>query len=360
MKKVLILALVLALGLCCLCVVGPAAAEEQSGEGSWADRIAISGAVEAEAGFVSADYNDSTTDDVDESDIVLATVELGLDAEIHKHVSGHVLLLWEEDDTDPIDMDEGYITIEGKDVVPLYLNAGKLYVPFGNYESHMISSPMTLELGETGQSAIQLGVATDWIDASVALFNGDVDETGEDNTIGSYAGAVQFTLPEGTVPNFGLAAGVSYISNLADSDGLGEEIATPDGTIEEHVAGLGAFVHVSFLNMFFLKAEYIGAMDKFKAGELNFDGGEAVEPSAMNVELAVAPLENLEFAVRYAQSEDIKGGIDDTGAFPESQYGFTVAYGLFDGTTLALEYQTGEYENKDAQSVITTQLAVEF
>lgn len=355
MKKVLILAL--ALSLCCFLVAGSAAAEEK---GNWADRIVISGAVEAEAGFVSADYNDSATDDVDESDIVLATAELGLDAEIHKHVSGHVLLLWEEDDTDPIDVDEGYITIEGKDVVPLYLNAGKFCLPFGNYESHMISSPMTSELGETNQSAVQVGVATDWIDASLALFNGDVDETGEDNTTGSYVGAVQFTLPEGTVPNFGLAAGVSYISNLADSNGLGEDIATPDGTIEEHVAGLGAFVHVSYLDMIFLKAEYICAMDKFKAGELNFDGGEEIEPSVMNVELAVAPLDNLEFAVRYAQSEDIKGGIDDAGAFPESQYGFTVAYGLFDGTTLALEYQTGEYENKDEQSVVTTQLAIEF
>lgn len=355
MKKILILAL--KLSLCCFLVAGSAAAEE---DGNWADRIAISGAVEAEAGFVSSDYSDSATDDVDESDIVLATVELGLDAEIHKHVSGHVLLLWEEDDTDPIDVDEGYVTIEGKDVVPLYLKAGKFCLPFGNYESHMISSPMTSELGETNQSAVLVGVATDWIDASLALFNGDVDETGEDNTIGSYVGAVQFTLPEGTVPNFGLAAGVSYISNLADSNGLGEEIATPDETIEEHVAGLGAFVHVSFRDMVFLKAEYIGAMDKFKAGELNFDGGEEIEPSVMNVELAVAPLDNLEFAVRYAQSEDIKGGIDDAGAFPESQYGFTVAYGLFDGTTLALEYQTGEYENKDEQSVVTTQLAIEF
>lgn len=115
-----------------------------------------------------------------------------------------------------------------------------------------------------------------------------------------------------------------------------------------------------FSNMIFLKAEYIGATDKFKVGELNFDGGEEIEPSAMNVELAVAPLENLELAVRCAQSEDINGGIDDAGAFPESQYGATIAYGLFDGTTLALEYQTGEYENKDEQSVITTQLSVEF
>lgn len=188
MKKLLILALASSF---CFFVAISAAAEREGGQGSWADRIAISGAVEAEAGFVSADYNDSASDDVDESDIALATVELGLDAEIHKHVSGHVLLLWEEDDTDPIDMDEGYITIEGKDVVPLYLDAGKFYLPFGNYESHMISSPMTGELGETNQSAIQVGVATDWIDASLAMFNGDIDETGEDNAIGSYVGAVQ-------------------------------------------------------------------------------------------------------------------------------------------------------------------------
>jgi hypothetical protein len=182
MKKFLVMALSVAMG-CCIAMADEMSNAELSdrvknledklgtgGGGGWTDRITISGVVEAEAGFSSTDYNDSATDDVDESDIVLATVELGIDAEVYKHVSGHILLLYEEDENDGnIAIDEGFITIDGKDVVPLYLNAGQLYVPFGQFESHMITDPLTLDLGETSQSAVQVGFANDLFDASIAL-----------------------------------------------------------------------------------------------------------------------------------------------------------------------------------------------
>ena len=327
----------------------------------WTDRITISGVIEAEAGFVNNDYADPGTADTDESDIVLATVELGVDAQIHKHVSGHILFLFEEDENDDnIAVDEGFIALDGADVVPVYLNAGKFYVPFGNFESHMISDPVTLELAETNESAVQVGFANDWLDASISVFNGDVDEAGDDSVIDSYVGSVALTVPEGAIPNLGLSAGVSYISNIADSDALIDELAVTNSVID-YVPAFGAFIHVAFKEMAFLKAEYIGALDNFQAGEFTaIDGGRAIEPSAWNIELACAPVENLEVAVRYAQTDDIFGGIDDAGAFPESQYGLTVAYGLFNSTTVALEYLKNDYENDDEASVVTAQVAIEF
>jgi hypothetical protein len=115
------------------------------------------------------------------------------------------------------------------------------------------------------------------------------------------------------------------------------------------------------MEMVFFKAEYIGALDNFQAGEFtNIDGGNAIEPSAWNLELAYAPVEDLEVAVRYAQTDDIFGGIDNAGAFPESQYGLAAAYGLFDSTTVALEYLKNDYQNDDEATVITAQLAIEF
>jgi hypothetical protein len=373
MKKIMFLSLFCL--FCCFLIAGPVTAEEVSnyelneriknleekiGESDgqeWTNRITISGVLEAEAGFVSTDFADAAQEDTDESDIVLATAELGIDAQIAMHVSGHILFLYEEGENDDnIAVDEGFITIDGQDVVPLYLNAGKLYVPFGNFESHMISDPLTLELGETGQSAIQIGFSNEMLDVSIAVFNGDVDQTGDDNAINSYVGSVQFSLPEDTVANFGLSGGISYLSNIADSDGLEGVVATADGTIEDHVAGLGAFISVSFMDMIFLEAEYIGALDKFQAGELSIDGGTEAEPSAWNLELAYSPVEDLEVALRYGQTDDIKGGE----FLPETQYGATVAYGLFDSTTVALEYLKNEYENNDEQSVVTAQLAIEF
>ena len=65
---------------------------EQKGVlGKWADKITLSGVIEAEAYYEDYDYDDPATDDEDSSDITLATVELGVDVDIIKNVKGHVL-----------------------------------------------------------------------------------------------------------------------------------------------------------------------------------------------------------------------------------------------------------------------------
>ena len=325
---------------------------EQKGVlGKWADKITLSGVVEAEAYYQDMDYDNPATKDDDSSDITLATVELGVDVDIIKHVKGHVLFLWEEDDTEPVDVDEGFITLDGEDVVPLYLNAGKLYVPFGNFESHFISDPLTLELGETRESALTVGYVNEWMDVSVSAFNGDIDETGEDNHIESYVAGASFSVPEKLISNFGIAGGLSYISNIADSDGLEGE--TP-GQIKDYVDGFNAFLSISFMDKIFFECEYLGALDEFEAGELSFDGGKEFQPETWNFELAYAATDRLEVAVKY------EGG-DDLGDFlPEDQYGVAVTFGLFENTSLALEYLHGEFENDDQRDLITTQLAIEF
>jgi len=325
----------------------------------WADKITLSGLIEAEAYYENYDYDTPGKSDDDSSDITLATVELGVDVDITKHVKGHVLFLWEEDDTEPVDVDEGFITLNGADVVPLYLNVGKLYVPFGNFESHFISDPLTLELGETRESALTVGCVNEWMDVSVSAFNGDIDETGEDNHIESYVAAASFSVPEELISNFGIKAGVSYISNIADSDSLQDE--DDDGNeiiigseVKDYVEGLSAFLSISYMDKLFFEFEYLGALDEFEAGELLFDDGKEFQPETWNLELAYAATDRLEVAVKY------EGG-DDLGNFlPEDQYGVAVTYGLFENTSLSLEYLHGEFENDDERDLITTQLAVEF
>ena len=263
-----------------------------------------------------------------------------------------MLLLWEEDDTEPVDIDEAYITLDGEDVLPLYLTAGKMYVPFGNFESHFISDPLTLELGETRESAVRIGFANDWTDVSLSAFNGDIDETDDDDHIKGFVGNATFNVPENALPGIGFAMGVSYISNIADTDGLEGEMV--NGSVKDNVAGFGAFLSASLSDRFFFEAEYMGALDEFEAGELSFDGGRKYQPQTWNVELAMAFSEALTGAVK------CEGG-DDLGDFlPEIQYGAAVSYGLFDNTSLSFEYLYGEYENDDERDLVTTQLAIEF
>ncbi|MFO7971556.1 MAG: LbtU family siderophore porin, partial [Desulfobacterales bacterium] len=228
----------------------------------WADKITLSGLIEAEAYYEDYDDDDSGENDEDSSDITLATVELGVDVDIIKHVKGHLLFLWEEDDTEPVDVDEGYITLDGEDVVPLYLNVGKFYVPFGNFESHFISDPLTLELGETRESALTAGYVNEWMNVSVSAFNGDIDEIGEDNHIETYVAAASFSVPDEVISNFGIRAGVSYISNIADSDSLQDEIDAGVG-IRDYVDGFNAFLSISYMDKLFFDFEYLGALDEF-------------------------------------------------------------------------------------------------
>jgi hypothetical protein len=55
-----------------------------------------------------------------------------------------------------------------------------MYVPFGNFESQIISDPLTLEIGEAGEDALQVGVEVEGFYDSIYTFNGDVTEGGDD------------------------------------------------------------------------------------------------------------------------------------------------------------------------------------
>jgi hypothetical protein len=263
-----------------------------------------------------------------------------------------------EEDTDSIEVDEAFIRLDGEDKLPLFINAGRQYVPFGYFESHFISDPPTVDLGETLESSLVAGYAGDALEISLGVFNGDVNETGEnDDHIDGYVASAVYTAPTGR--NFGFKAGVSYISNIGESDSLQDEDGIDEdagNTIDSYVPGLAAFISANYKEKLFLEAEYVTATDEFEAGELDFDGGRAAQPSAYNLELAYLFTDRLEAGVRVA-------GAQDVGEFlPETLYGVVVNYGLLNNLSLGLEYQYGEFDSVDDKDITTAtaQLALEF
>jgi hypothetical protein len=324
------------------------AVEERVGGDGWLTSVEFSGLIEVEAGHEETSFDAPGVADEDSNDVDLATVEFGIDAQIAPHVTGSALFLYEGED---VTVDEGFITLEGGDVFPGYLVAGKMYVPFGGYESHFVADPLTLELGETGEGAAMAGVVLgdDLVDISVSAFNGKAQEAGDDEAIDSFVAAVV------AAPTDFLALGVSYTSNLGGSDGLSEVLTAPDA-LDSMVGGWCAFATVTLADRITLLGEYLGAIEEFKAGELYAeDDGKERQPAAWNVELGVAILDNLEVAGRYGGSED---GAD---FLAETQYGGVINWGVFDNTNLALEYIHGDFED-DVQETdtFTAQLAVEF
>ena len=310
------------------------------------ERLSFSGLIEVEA---------SATDGYggeDESDIVLATVELGLDAQIADWVNGHILLLWEEDDTEPVDLDEGTITLGNPDKFPLYLTVGKMYVPFGNFESNMIQDPLTLEIGETRESAAQVGFEHSGFYGSFYTFNGDIDENGEDNEIKCYGANAGYAFESDA---FNIDVGAGWINNIADTDGLGDEYASL--TLKDYEGGFSVYAIAAF-GSFTVIGEYVGASD-----DIEFTTETRQDPSAWNIEVGFtfeAMGRETCIAAGY-QGTDSCGGM-----LPENRYLGTVSIALCDYVGLAMEYfhdedyDINEGGTEDDADTITLQLAVEF
>jgi hypothetical protein len=315
----------------------------------WYDRIRISGLVEVEAGYGKTDVKDTDEDDEETSDVDLANVELNVDAKIAAFVDGHVKVKYGDDD---VFIDEGFITLTGPERFPGQLIAGRQYIPFGNYETHFITDPNTLILGETSEGALVAGysIGGELVEISAGLFNGRAKKSGDDDVIDSYVAAVT------AQPLKGLSLGISYTSNLAGSDSFNEQVVDSDH-LDSMVGAWSAFVIYEFLDRFKVIGEYVSALDSFRAGEIYAAGDtEERKPAAWNLELGMTITEDLGVAVRYGGSDD--GG--DT-FLPETQYGAVVNWGFIKNTNLALEYLHGEFEDdyQDTDTV-TAQLAIEF
>ena len=337
------------------------AIDRQPESDKWYDRIQISGLVEVEANHLNTDFKAPATRDTNESDVDLATVELVVDAKIQKHVDGHVMFKWEDD---TLFVDEGFITVVGTEQIPAYLIAGRQYIPFGNFESHFVTDPLTLDLGETNEGAAVVGYrfGSDKYDINVGAFNGKAPKANSDSTIdnfvASFAGA----------PLEWLAFGASYTSNLAAADGLNDNLTRDfdaDGTndVQSYVGGWSAFATVSFMN-FKLIGEYVSALDEFEVGEV-FDANgtdtQKKKPSAWNFELGYAINEAWEVAGRYEASSDTDEDVGQGNGFAESRWGAVVNWGFFNKTNLALEYLRSDYKDDfKTEDAFTAQLAIQF
>ncbi len=358
----------------------PLKTEEDKKALGLSDRVELSGIIEVEFGSDKHKVKDPATGrhtGLHDDDITLATVELGVDADINTYTKGHLLFLYEEDeDEDRVLIDEGTIQIGGtEETCGLYLLAGKYYPHFGELKSWFVSDPLDLEVFEIRESAAQIGYEGDWFTAGSGAFHGDIQKTGRDESrIKGFFADANFHNPEGTLGGISLLIGASYLSNVADTDTLQDENSVdldvdgnPDMQVKDYVDGIAAYL-VAEYNQFSFVAEHITALDDFIAGEMAYavdrNGiARSTRPAAWNFEFAFRPVEVLQIAVKYEGTNDMFG------LFPEKQYGGVVSWELFKHTVLSSEYLHGTYDKnnrnadgliEDDRDVFTIQLAVEF
>ena len=318
---------------------------EEKLEQGWLSQVDISGAIEAEAGY-RKDYDDIKTSDVD-----LTNVEVGIEAGLNDWVSGFALLKWEEDGGEGVFVDEGGISLGNLETMRYQVSVGKLYVPFGVYETSMVSDPLTLELGEVRVGAINAEFASAGFYGAVYVFNSDVSESGEDDDmIDSWGVSLGYQFAS-EVMNADLTAG--YINNLNASGGFSDTL----DKVDEYSAGGTVSAVVTVADITFI-GEYLTALDD------DYLATSEAKPEAWNLEIAYA------FAVSDHQAGIALGyqGSQDAAflGLPKERWLASASYELTPGLGVALEiardedYAGGDGGSGESADSIVCQLALEF
>jgi hypothetical protein len=315
--------------------------------------VRFSGLVSVE-GRYNRDFDEFNT-----SDIAVDELGFAFEAKVNKWATGLISFLYEEGATD-FEVDEAKITLGNTELSPVYLSLGQMYLPFGNYESHMVSDPLTLEIGEAREQAVLLGAEMGGAYATVYGFNGSTQDSAAEDLIDKYGFNVGFAQE---TDQYNFDVGVGFINDISDSDGLTDALGATSLVAYEEVSGLAAYLLLKMGPVSFI-GEYVTALDQFKSSHLGFNGVGA-EPKAWNAELGYTlPIAGKEttFAVGYQ-------GLEEAGLallLPERRYLATASVGIFDNTKLSLEYAfSQDYDvadggtGKNAHSAIL-QLAVAF
>ena len=274
----------------------------------------VSGAVEVEAGFVS-------NDDGDSSDLTVSTVGLGVDNKLNDQLKGHLLFLYEQGENDDnIAVDEATLTFKPRE--GLDVTAGRMYVPFGKFDSNMVSDPLTLELAETQEEAVQVGVTSGNATGSAYLFKDDADG---DDKLDDYGVNLDYATDN-------VGAGVSYISDVNDK------------------AAAGVGVHASAqMGRVGVIAEHI------KVDEMTLEDDATAKPAATHVEVGLDLGNDRTVALAYQQTEAAEAL-----ELPETATGIAYRMPIYEKASFAVEYMNNKGYDGAKEDVITLQLAYEF
>ncbi|MDM8566964.1 LbtU family siderophore porin [Candidatus Halobeggiatoa sp. HSG11] len=305
------------------------------------------------SGFVQTEirYNNDY-DDVDSSDIAVDEINFTIEGQAHKFAKATLSFKYEEDST-PLEIDNAYLTLTSDS--PLYLEIGQLYVPFGNFSSHMVTDPLT-KFAEARESAAKFGMETGGFYGSVYGFNG-VTQDDARNTIDHYGMNLGFGQ---TTDSMSFDVGVGYISDIGDSGSL--EGIVENAVDYDYVDGVNVYANLNVGALSFM-SEYITALDNFKDQHLAFNGAGA-EPKACNAEVGfnfnLAGYDTT-FAIGYQTTEEALAL-----QLPEERVIGVLSAGIYTNTSLSLEYALNEDYSKDEggtgedSSSVILQLAVQF
>ncbi len=298
------------------------------------ENVTVEGLIE-----VSASYSKQGSDK--DTDINVDTVELDLGFEASDRLSASIAFLYEEGEEDD------HVIVDSADIVysldddfsGLSLHFGKIYMPFGVFETGLISDPLTLELGEISDGAVGLEWESDLLDLAAYAFAGDINDETDDSEELQYVASATLKPFEGLSFK---AAVLSDICEAALDDDVSDRLKKmeEEGSDPTYDGAIGVdLAAVLEVGDFKIAAEYLGAAEQIK-----FGGVESGKPRTWSVDLVYSLTDRLSLAARYEGSKEFA---EDE--MPEKQFGVGGEYAFTDNFALALEYLYGEFEKIDGE-----------
>jgi len=320
---------------------------------NFSSNLKINGTFELEA------FSQNKSGDND-SDARLATIKVNIEAQVNPWTQAHVFLLHDDGGEQDLMIDEGFILFTFNES-NIQVMAGKQVIPFGSFESHMISDSLTLVMAETKDSAVISRFGNDELHASIYFFKGDVQPESSSNNANKMGAHIGYAINTGDIHiDFGLA----YISDLSESGAiLGYfESERGDAIIQHEVAGaaVNTLITAGGWHAIF---EYISTTRPYDSKDLAFDVYGA-QPSSFNAELShnfVLAGKEVNFALAI-QGTDQALNLQ----LPKERKMVSASYALQPHTSLALEYMhASSYHPKHGASeassnVVSVQLAAQF
>lgn len=288
------------------------------------DAIDIGGKIKVRAYSESPSGGDAT------QRLYLKNFDLSISAEIDEGISAEGTLKRDGDEGD-IEVDDAFVTAALPGDVSI--TGGLLYLPFGVFETNMISDPLTLDLGEKRDPAVVVEGSADGLSGAVYIYQRDIGEDdGRDDRIGGYGASVGYAV-EGDASGFSVTVGyINDVWELSEAPGFS---ASAGGSLGDAT----------------VLVEHVGALEELTDG---------MQPSAVMFELAYS-LENVlgsdaVAAVGY-QSTREASGIE----LPESRMIVGLSAGITDNTSVAFEWRRDEdYGGDNSTDLATAQFTVAF
>jgi hypothetical protein len=309
--------------------------------------LEISGYVEGQAS-TGNDYTGHPTNDID-----LSGAELKILGEISPWATTYLVASYDNDvlkrpysmqrvNNSRIYLSRAFLTVGNLDKAPVYGSIGQFYVPFGSYDSYMITDPFTKSIAITKQRPVLLGFSKCNFHTEAYAFKGD-SYTGHNKTINNWGANLGYKID---VNKFNGEFGAGYIDNIADSDGM-QNTYTPKGTfrgfgkesttekLQHQVPAADVNVDVGYGSLS-LVGEYITALRSFSKNDLMFNH-KGAKISALQTELNYklqAWNKPVTFAAGYQQSWEALGL-----NIPEYSWLAAAGISLWKDTIEKLEYR---------------------